>query len=55
MNRRKNSSTKDKEFVLDEKNKIVVRLDYKTIITIRDRNLFQKWKDLYPEAQIISP
>jgi hypothetical protein len=34
-------------------NKIKVRLDYKTVIVLKNISLFAKWKRLYPEAKII--
>ncbi len=33
--------------------KIKVRLDYKTIVVLRNISLFAKWKRIYPEAKII--
>ncbi len=34
--------------------KIKIRLDHKTIITLKDMTRFDYWKDLYPNAVIIS-
>ena len=34
--------------------KIKVRLDHKTIITLKDLTRFDYWKELYPNAVIIS-
>lgn len=36
------------------KNKIKVRLDHKTIITLKDMTKYEYWKNLYPQAVIIS-
>ena len=36
------------------KNKIKIRLDHKTIITLKDMTNFDYWKNLYPQAVIIS-
>ena len=36
------------------KSKIKIRLDHKTIITLKDMTRFDYWKDLYPNAVIIS-
>ncbi|MFT5877584.1 MAG: hypothetical protein ACJA2N_000771 [Salibacteraceae bacterium] len=36
------------------KKKIKIRLDHKTIITLSDMTRFDYWKDLYPNAVIIS-
>jgi hypothetical protein len=44
-----NSSLTDKI-----KEKIKIRLDHKTIITLSDMTKFDYWKDLYPQAVIIS-
>ncbi len=34
--------------------KYKVRLDYKTVITIRDKSLFSFWKERYPKAELIT-
>lgn len=34
--------------------KIKIRLDHKTIITLKDMTRFDYWKSLYPNAVIIS-
>ena len=34
--------------------KIKIRLDHKTIITLKDMTKFEYWKNLYPQAVIIS-
>lgn len=36
------------------KSKIKIRLDHKTIITLKDMTKFEYWKNLYPQAVIIS-
>jgi hypothetical protein len=36
------------------KKQIKIRLDHKTIITLKDMTRFDYWKDLYPNAVIIS-
>ena len=36
------------------KSRIKVRLDHKTIITLKDMTRFDYWKNLYPNAVIIS-
>lgn len=33
---------------------ITVRLDYKTVITIKDIQKFAFWKEKYPNAEVIS-
>ena len=44
-----------KENVKDSFNKhIRIRLDRKTIITLKDMTRFDYWKSLYPNAMIIS-
>ncbi|MFH2143928.1 MAG: hypothetical protein ABIJ97_16000 [Bacteroidota bacterium] len=46
---------KKKEIIRDSSNgKIKVRLDYRTVITIRNLNVFKLWKEKYPEAEIIA-
>ena len=35
------------------KPKIKVRLDHKTIITVRDMTKYEFWKEKYPDAVII--
>lgn len=36
------------------KKRVKVRLDHKTIITLKDMTRFSYWKELYPNAVIIS-
>ncbi len=36
------------------KKKVTIRLDHKTIITLKDMTRFDYWKNLYPNAVIIS-
>jgi len=36
------------------KKQIKIRLDHKTIITLKDMTKFDYWKDLYPNAIVIS-
>ncbi len=36
------------------KNQIKIRLDHKTIITLKDMTKYEYWKNLYPQAVIIS-
>lgn len=36
------------------KKKVRIRLDHKTIITLKDMTRFDYWKNLYPNAVIIS-
>ena len=36
------------------KNRIKIRLDHKTIITLKDMTKFDYWKNLYPNAVVIS-
>lgn len=36
------------------KKQIKIRLDHKTIITLRDMTKFDYWKELYPNAVVIS-
>jgi hypothetical protein len=33
---------------------IKVRLDHRTVITIRNLNIFKFWKEKYPNAEIIA-
>lgn len=47
------SSTND-SFTENLKNRIKIKLDHKTIITLKDVTRFAYWKDLYPNAVIIS-
>ncbi|MFH2096471.1 MAG: hypothetical protein ABIJ16_12245 [Bacteroidota bacterium] len=37
----------------DDSQRIKIRLDKKTVITIRDLSLFTLWKEKYPNAEII--
>jgi hypothetical protein len=47
--------TNSNESLADKiKNKIKVRLDHKTIITLKDMTKYEYWKNLYPQAVIIS-
>ena len=43
-----------KETVKETVNHIRIRLDRKTIITLKDMTRFDYWKGLYPNLQIIS-
>lgn len=36
------------------KKRIKIRLDHKTVITLKDMTRFDYWKNLYPNAVIIS-
>ena len=36
------------------KMQIKIRLDHKTIITLKDMTKFDYWKELYPNAVVIS-
>ncbi|HLV53147.1 MAG TPA: hypothetical protein VKY29_03945 [Cryomorphaceae bacterium] len=45
---------KKKSAVKELKPKIKVRLDNKTIITIRDMTKFDFWKEKFPNAVVIS-
>ncbi len=47
-------STTKESFSEKIKNKIKIRLDHKTIITLKDMTNFEYWKNLYPKAVIIS-
>ena len=47
------SDTKE-TFAQKIKNRVKIRLDHKTIITLKDMTRFDYWKDLYPNAVIIS-
>lgn len=47
------SDTKE-TFAQKVKNRVKIRLDHKTIITLKDMTRFDYWKDLYPNAVIIS-
>jgi len=42
------------EVIIDNRPKIKIQLDYKTIITLRSMGAFEIWKDKYPEAKIIN-
>lgn len=33
---------------------IKIRLDYKTVITVKDAQQLEKWKERYPDAKIIT-
>jgi hypothetical protein len=33
---------------------IKIRLDYKTVITVKDTQQLEKWKERYPDAKIIT-
>ena len=33
---------------------IKIRLDYKTVITVKDAQKLEKWKERYPDAEIIT-
>ncbi len=47
--------TRKKKMILNEiHDKIKVRLDHKTIVTLRDLSKFDFWKERYPNATIIS-
>jgi hypothetical protein len=39
--------------VADNRPKIKIKLDYKTIITVRSMDAYKVWKEKYPEAVII--
>jgi len=48
-------SKKIKKQVIDENVKrIKVRLDTKTVITVRNLAIFKSWKERYPNAEIIA-
>jgi|AVFP01.1.fsa_nt_gi hypothetical protein len=47
---RNRKSNKVKEL----KESVKVRLDRKTVVTLRDEEMFSFWKEKYPEATIIS-
>ena len=36
------------------KKRVKIRLDHKTIITLKDMTRFDYWKNLYPNAVVIS-
>lgn len=36
------------------KKRVKIRLDHKTIITLKDMTRFDYWKELYPNAVVIS-
>jgi len=42
------------EVIIDNRPKIRIKLDYKTIITVRSMDSYLTWKDKYPEAKIIN-
>ena len=33
---------------------ITIRLDYKTLITVKDTQQLEKWKERFPDAKIIT-
>lgn len=43
-----------KSFTDKIKDRVKIRLDHKTIITLKDMTRFDYWKNLYPNAVIIS-
>jgi hypothetical protein len=45
---------KKKDKIKELKPKIKVRLDHKTVITVRDMAKFEFWKEKFPNAVIIS-
>ena len=42
------------EPIIDNRPKIKIHLDYKTIITVRSMDAFEIWKEKYPDAKIIN-
>ncbi|HVA97981.1 MAG TPA: hypothetical protein VNG53_03725 [Bacteroidia bacterium] len=45
---------KNKKNLVDDKPRIKVQLDFKTIITLRNLKSLDLWREKYPEAKIIS-
>ena len=43
-----------KKIVVDNRPKIKIQVDYRTVITVRTMNAFNAWKVRYPEAKIIT-
>jgi hypothetical protein len=37
----------------DNRPKIKIQLDYRTMIVVRTMNAFKQWKERYPEAKVI--
>jgi hypothetical protein len=37
----------------DNRPKIKIQLDYRTMIVVRTMNAFKAWKERYPEAKLI--
>lgn len=47
-------SSSNKSLAEKIKNRVRIRLDHKTVITLKDMTRFDYWKNLYPNAVIIS-
>jgi hypothetical protein len=47
------NDNRPKAIVNDDRPKIKIKLDYKTIITVRSMDAYKVWKDKFPEAVII--
>ncbi len=45
---------KRKKVIDDNRPNIKIKLDYKTIVTVRSMEAFKKWKLLFPSAVILS-
>ncbi len=51
------NNRKNKKLTLHDIEKIPaikIRLDYKTVITVKDTQQSEKWKERYPDAKIIT-
>jgi len=44
---------KTNKTIVDNRPKIRIQLDYKTILTVRTMSAFKMWKERYPLAKII--
>lgn len=45
--------TKKLNTEVDNRPRIKVQLDYRTMIVVRTMNAFKAWKERYPEAKLI--
>ena len=44
---------KAKKQIVDNRPKIKIQIDYRTIITVRSMDAFKAWKERYPEAKLV--
>jgi len=51
---KKTTIMKTKKEIVDERPRFKVKIDYKTVITVRTMDAVKAWQQRYPEAKLVA-